>query len=365
MAERPTKWRTGELAIAVGLCALAGCSSSGALDAQAQRDLPGSIYYLVGAGHDHDHGDATAVERLQLATGAAARVTDGRAPAFVYGLDPSGRTLALTIADDLVLAAPDGSSARIVGSSPELEWYPRFSPDGRQLLFESARASFRDLYTLDVETGAVTRLTDDPQGNFDGAWSPDGRKIAFASSRAGQLDVWVMNADGSDARRLTRHAGDSVKPAWSPSGRYIAFISARDGKDDLYVISADGGAVSKLSEVGPKSGRPWLRPHVQRFAWHPSEDRIAFAARPPRGESQIYTVEVATGASARLSREGHDDREPTWSPGGAYIAFASEGPDGSRIYIMRADGSRRTRLDRAARGAWLPRWVGATTRSDS
>lgn len=351
--------RSSAVALIVVAATTVACSEDGPLDAEDRAALPGSIYYLEGG---DEHGEATSVARLELATGQSTQVTDGRAPAFVYGLDPKGERLALTVADDLVLAAPDGSDPRPLAVSPEIDWYPRFSPDGRHIVFESARGSFRDLYRVEVATGEVTRLTDNPEGNFDAAWSPDGRKLAFASSRAGQLDVWVMDADGSNPVRLTRHAGDSVKPAWSPSGAYIAFISARDGKDDLYVVTPDGATVTKLSEDAPEKGRRWMAPHVERFAWHPTEDRIAYAARAPRGKGHIYLVEVPSGATKRLSGEAHDDREPSWSPDGAYIAFASEVAGGSQIHVMRADGRRRTRLTSAEHRAWLPRWAGATTK---
>lgn len=337
----------------------AACSDSGPLDTEAQRTLPGALYYLLAEAKPES---ISAVRRLELDTGRDSAVTDGSVPAFVYGLDPTGRTLALTVADDLYLAQPDGQALRKVASSSTADWYPRFSPDGRYVAFESARASFRDLYRLEVATGTVVRLTDNPQGNFDAAWSPDGSKLAFASSRAGQLDLWVMNADGTEQTRLTRHAGDSVKPQWSPSGRYIAFISARDGRDDLFVITPDGAEITKLSTEDDHIKRGWDAPEVQRFAWHPTADQIAYSTRPARGHTQIHVVEVGTGKSRRLSKPEHDDREPSWSPDGEYIAFASERDGGSDIYIMTAQGTRRTRVSHHEHRAWLPRWVGPTSR---
>lgn len=348
-------------AVCVTFAAATGCTDSGPLDVEAQRALPGALYYLVG-GVEHD--EASVVRRLSFNSSADTQVTDGSAPAFVYGVDPAGKTLALTIADDLYLADTSGADKRKVASSPEIDWYPRFSPDGRYVAFESARASFRDLYRLEVATGTVVRLTDHPAGNFDVAWSPDGSKLAFASSRAGQLDLWMMNADGTGKRRLTRHAGDSVKPQWSPSGRYIAFISARDGRDDLYVITPSNDEITKLSTSDDHIKRGWDAPHVKRFTWHPTEDRLAYAAQPPRGHSQIHVVEAATGNSRRLSKAEHDDREPSWSPDGAHIAFASERDGGSQIFIMSAEGDRRTRLTHHEHRAWLPRWVRGTSRSN-
>ncbi len=340
----------GLLSLAV-IAACSACAPSGPLDKAALKKLGGGIYYMQGgAGHD----DVSSVRHLDLASGRAISITDGSKAAFVYGLDAPGRTLALTIDDDLYLAEPDGTKLRKVASSSELDWYPRFAPNAQFVVFESARDSFRDLYRLNLATGKTTRLTDNEEGNFDAAWSPDGSKLAFASSRAGQLDVWVMNADGTHPRRLTRHAGDSVKPQWSPSGRYIAFISGRDGQDDLFVVTPQGTDIRKLNSVarGPRKNIA----QVRRFAWHPSADRIAFAAQAQRAPSQIHTVDASGLHLTRLSKPNYDEREPTWSPDGEHLAFASERDDGSDIYIMRADGTRRTRVTHHSARAWLPRW---------
>lgn len=313
--------------------------------------MSGGIYYMHGGtGHD----DVSAVRRLDFASARSLAVTDGSKAAFVYGLNATAKTLALTIDDDLFLAGPDGQDPRKVASSSELDWYPKFSPDDRFVVFESARSSFRDLYRLTVATGTVVRLTDNEEGNFDAAWSPDGSKLAFASSRAGQLDIWVMAADGSHPERLTRHAGDSVKPQWSPSGRYIAFISGRDGQDDLYVVTPEGTEISKVNSDA--SGRRKNASQVQKFVWHPSADRIAYSAKAHRSSGQIHTVEVPSLNRTHLSKTEFDDREPTWSPDGKHLAFASERKGGSDIYIMRADGTRRTRVTHHQTRAWLPRW---------
>lgn len=330
---------------------MTACAQRGPLDSDDLRSVDGELYYVVGGdGHDHDEAKGQ-LRRWVFATGRSEAVTDR--PAFVYGQDPTGTRLALTMDDEVVLARRDGRAAVVVASSPGVDWYPRWSPDGRSVLFESDRASFRDLYRYDVGSGAIERLTNDPEGNFDGVWSPDGRRIAFASSRAGGLDLWVMDADGKNPRRLTRHPGDSVKPAWSADGERIAFISARDGQDDLFVIAPDGEGIVNLT--GATKGA-----HVQRFAWHPRARRLVYELRVLGQRSQIWTVDADTRVAARLSDGAHDDREPTWSPTGAYVAFASGPSDDTEIHVMRADGTRRTPVTRHEGRAWLPRWLPGT-----
>jgi TolB protein len=56
------------------------------------------------------------------------------------------------------------------------------------------------------------------------SWSPDGAKIAFAAYRHGSWDIYVMNTDGSAQSRVTSRHGDDFSPSWSPDSTAIAYI---------------------------------------------------------------------------------------------------------------------------------------------
>ena len=87
-----------------------------------------------------------------------------------------------------------------------------------------------DLFTVDVATGEISQLTDTRRSERQPRWSPDGRQILFTSGTVmTNIDVWVMNADGSNPRRLTEHPERDQGAAWSPDGRQIAFVSQRRG----------------------------------------------------------------------------------------------------------------------------------------
>ena len=72
-----------------------------------------------------------------------------------------------------------------------------------------------DIVLLDLSTDRRERLTSGNGDSEDPRWSPDGRHIVFASNRGGSYDIYTMRADGSHVRRLTR-GGDSYTPDWSP-----------------------------------------------------------------------------------------------------------------------------------------------------
>jgi TolB protein len=93
-------------------------------------------------------------------------------------------------------------------------------------------------------------------------WSPDGRRLLFVSRRNGNPEVYVVNADGGGQRRLTRNPADDRDPAWSPDGRKIAFISTRDGERAIYIMNADG--------TRQRSVTRGIRRIGVGFAWSPA-----------------------------------------------------------------------------------------------
>jgi TolB protein len=338
--------------ILAGLAASACATRDRPLTSEERRALPGVIYFIS------ERGPAPASHRIFPDGTREARVLSSEGASYPYGASPDGALVAFVESDgeldQLVLARPNGEAASKVATSTNgLSWYPAFSPDGRRLLFESSRDAFRELYLYSLDDGGLVRLTDNREGNFDGAWSSDGRRIAFASSRHGQLDLFVMNADGTGQRRITEHAGDSIKPAWAPGrcGRAtdgIAFISARDGRDDVLFVDAEGGVAENLTRA---------EGDVESFQWRPDGCAIAIAVRAADKKSKVRVVDVATRGVVQLSGEGHDDSAPAWSPDGKVLAFASSVEGHSELYIMRADGTRRTQLTRDPKSAWLPRWL--------
>jgi TolB protein len=89
---------------------------------------------------------------------------------------------------------------------------------------------------MDAEGRNIRRLTNHPGMDYWPVWSPDGKQIAFTSNRSGNYDLFLMNADGSNVRNLTQHPSQDNYAAWSPDGKRIAFISNRAGGYDIFVM---------------------------------------------------------------------------------------------------------------------------------
>jgi Tol biopolymer transport system component len=115
-------------------------------------------------------------------------------------------------------------------------------------VFISQRAGTDDVYIMNADGSATTRLTHVSGYAWDLSFSPDGRKIVFFAGDGQQSQVYVMNADGSRQTQLigASDAGNWA-PSWSPDGTKIAFASNRTGNSEVYVMNADGSHQVNIS----------------------------------------------------------------------------------------------------------------------
>ncbi len=345
------------------LCLLAACADrsesehaprADTLTLAERRGIAARIAFVSERGASKDVWMMTAAgEDLRRLTSGptedypAGATRDGSALAVISAREDSagshGEQLSIHWMDGRPRWARLPASARVRGAA--------WAPDGRWLVVQWDRESFADLYRVEVPSGAVRRLTDDPQGNFDPEVSPDGGWIAFASSRDDNAEVYVMRADGSDERRLTAFHQDDWGPRWSSDGRWIAFLSNREVVSRIFLVRPDGTGIRRLTASTDSLAEG-------AFAWSPDGASIAFQAQARGGAAHIHAADVRTGRVAKLADGGEGGAFlGDWSPDGRYLAFWTDRGGGTAIWLMRADGSAPTRLTHSPAPDWLPRWI--------
>ncbi len=227
-------------------------------------------------------------------------------------LSKDGATMVFALHGDIWRSAGNGGKASRMTSGPFKDEWPRISPDGTTVAFQSDRSGNSDIWLLDMRSGATKQLTKDKSGDFFHNWAPDGRKLVFCSERSGNRDIWTIDADGSNPTRLTKHRAGDDDPSWSPDGRSIAFDSAREGNQSIFVMDADGKNVRRVS-----SGTAFF----QVPSWSPDSSLIVYEAfnQANGGSGGLFVVNAAGGPSMRISRDGST---ACWSPRGDYIYFS-------------------------------------------
>jgi Tol biopolymer transport system component len=129
------------------------------------------------------------------------RLIEGTTNDLSPTVSPDGGRLALVRGEWPQLALwsmnLDGTGARQLA---DRGFTPEWSRDGRRIVYQGFAGEAPEIFAIEVETGAVTRLTANESDDSMPTWSLDGRQIAFVSDRGGAAGLWVMNADGSGAR---------------------------------------------------------------------------------------------------------------------------------------------------------------------
>jgi uncharacterized delta-60 repeat protein len=249
----------------------------------------------------------------------------------------------------------EGNAVTRLTTNAAADTNPVWSPDHRRIVFTSTRDGNAEIYVMNADGTAQTRLTSNSGMDATPAWSPGGTKITFSRIPGdGNADIWVMNADGTGQTRLTINRAVDTTPAWSPDGQRIAFSSTRDGNLEIYVMPATGeaGCQNKTCTVAT---RLTTNPAIDTSpAW--AATKIAFSSTRD-GNAEIYVMNADGTAQTRLTSNAGIDATPAWSPDGQRIAFSSTRDDpNSEIYTMQADSTSVTRLTTNPASDTFPDW---------
>ncbi len=180
-----------------------------------------------------------------------------------------------------VLPMAGGTPSLITPIAPS--YLHGWSPDGRTLAYCAERNDQYDVYTIPVEGGEETQLTN-TAGLDDGPeYSPCGRFIWFNSTRSGLMQVWRMEADGSNPTQMTFDDANTWFPHVSPDGRTIACITYAMGEVapnnhppnknvEIRLFPAEGGAVRTLVRLFGGQGT------LNVNSWAPDSRALAFVS---------------------------------------------------------------------------------------
>ncbi|MEQ1652819.1 MAG: Tol-Pal system beta propeller repeat protein TolB [Hyphomicrobium sp.] len=194
----------------------------------------------------------------------------------------------------------------LVGDFPNMTFAPRFSPDGQRVVMSLGTPDGESsIYELDLRTRQSRRLTQSSGIDTGPSYSPDGRQIVFESDREGSQQLYVMNADGSGVRRLSGADGRYSTPVWSPRGDYIAFTKQTSGRFLIGVMRPDGTGERVLTEGYHNEGPTWA-----------PNGRVVMFFRESQGANagpRLFSVDL-TGYNERQVATPSFGSDPAWSP---------------------------------------------------
>jgi Tol biopolymer transport system component len=135
-----------------------------------------------------------------------------------------------------------GAEQRMTDNPADDGW-AAWSPDGSRIVFTSNREGNQDIFIMDYDPDLEDptqlqpeNLTRHPATDMSAAWAPDGTRIAFASTRDGNHEIYSMDLETRVVTRLTCNSRYDGAPAWSPDGKWIAFQTEESGARGIYIM---------------------------------------------------------------------------------------------------------------------------------
>ncbi|HUR93766.1 MAG TPA: protein kinase [Gemmatimonadales bacterium] len=212
---------------------------------------------------------------------------------------------------------------------PGLEIDPALSPDGELVAYTAGPLGQTRLYVRQAEGGTPVALTREGPGYARvPRWSPDGRRLLYRSERG----LEIMPALGGPAKLvLAVEPGVWTDGTWSPDGRSIAFPL----DDSVFVRPAEGGTAQAIARL----------PEAHSCAWSPDGRRLAcisgnrqYVINEEFGNhaaSSVWIVPAEGGDPFRVSDDAALNMSPSWLPGGRALLYLSDRDGGRDLYELR------------------------------
>lgn len=252
---------------------------------------------------------------------------------------------------EIATVGADGAEMAVLTKMRSECMLPAFSPNGREIAFNSFLRGGADLWVVSAAGGRARRVSSRYGLNTGPVWTLDSRSIVATLSYQGNAELYRLAAsDGKEQARLTSSPGIDSSATLSPDGAQIAFVSERQGTPQVFVMSSSGGAARRLTFQGSYNTTP---------RWNPNKETplIAFTGRDERSVFDIFVYDMKTSKIDRVTQGQGSNMSPSWSPDGRLLVYASSR---GGLWVMNVQTKQETQLMKG--GAKDPSWGPAPPR---
>ncbi|RMG62835.1 MAG: S9 family peptidase [Calditrichaeota bacterium] len=248
-------------------------------------------------------------------------------------ISPDGKKIAFVVTEyflhkgkrnsDIYVMDADGSNLRQLTRSEAADYHPRWSPDGKSLLFVSTRKEGPQAWLLPLEGGEPRQLTHFSMGVSNPTWTPDGKKIVFSTAvfpECGADDDCNKEIDQSMKEGpIQAHLADRLF--------YRHWNFWKDGKrTHTFVFDLENESLTDLTP-GDYDAPSFSLGGGNGFAISPDGTELCYVSNHDSNEYEttnkdLWLVPLTGGPAVNLTDENEAyDGDPVYSPNGRYIAY--------------------------------------------
>jgi imidazolonepropionase-like amidohydrolase/Tol biopolymer transport system component len=259
-------------------------------------------------------------------------------------VSPDGKTIVFDLLGDIYAMPITGGPAKVLRQGLPMEVQPRFSPDGKKILFTSDAGGADNIWVMERDGSNARQVTKEDFRLLNNAsWSPDGQYIIarkhFTSQRSlGAGELWMYHISGGKGLQLTTRKNDQQdlnEPVVSPDGRYVyysedmypgaAFQYNKDPNNQIFVIKRFDRQKGTIETVTGNGGGA-VRPQLSRDG-----KKLSFIKRV-RTKTVLFIRDLVTGEEWPIYDHLSKDQQEAWTIFGVYPGYAWT-PDDQSIII--------------------------------
>lgn len=273
-------------------------------------------------------------------------------------VSPDGAEIVFDLLGEIYSMPITGGKAKLLAGGIPYEVQPRYTPDGKRIIFTSDRGGGDNTWIMDRNGENRKQITKEKFRLINGGvCTPDGAYVIarkhFTSGRSlGAGELWMYHISGTNGIQLTKRRNDQMDAAndiaISPDGRYVyytedmssgrTFLYNKDPNGQIYVIRRYDRETGKLSVVTGGAGGA-IRPQIS-----PDGKTMAFIRRV-RTKSVLYLHNLATGEEWPVYDKMSRDQQETWAIHGVYPGFGWM-PDSKQLVFWAEGKIRKLHIDR-------------------
>lgn len=259
-------------------------------------------------------------------------------------LSPDGKQIVFDLLGDIYTIPSTGGSAKLLRGGLALEVQPRYSPDGKKILFTSDAGGGDNIWTMNADGSDAKQITKETFRLLNNAvWTPDGqyfvaRKHFTATRSLGAGELWMYHITGGTGLQLTARKNDQQdlnEPCVSADGRYVyysedvyaggGFNYNKDPNNQIFIIRRFDREKGQIENITGGPGGA-VRPQISH------DGKVLAFVKRVRTKTVLYLRRLSTGEEWPIFDKLSKDQQEAWTIFGIYTGFAWT-PDDKQIVI--------------------------------